>query len=224
MSDPLENQNTPITLGILEDDMRMREYLEMVLGDDESTKVLFSEGTIADAIAAHKKIAAPQVCLVDIQLPDGLGTEFVKHIKAASDTKALILTILGDKVSVMAALDAGADGYLLKDSSPQLIIDSIKDVAAGTNPMSAQASAHLLNALKDNREISNERTPSPLTAREIDVLTIFSKGMSYKETADILEISPHTVRIHAKAIYAKIKVASRGEAVFEAVKSGWIKF
>ena len=224
MSNSLKTQTAPITLGIVEDDMRMRHYLEMVLEDNEGTTVLFSEGTLADAITALKKTEPPQVCLVDIQLPDGLGTEFVKHIKQGTDTKALILTILGDKVSVMAALDAGADGYLLKDSSPQIIIDSIKDVAAGTNPMSAQASVHLIDALKDNRRIAHDTTPSLLTARETDVLTIFSKGMSYKETADILEISHHTVREYAKSIYAKMGVSSRSEAVFEAVKSGWIKF
>ena len=90
--------------------------------------------------------------------------------------------------------------------------------------MSAQASAHLLDALKDNRSLSHAVIPSPLTARETDVLTIFSKGMSYKETADILEISHHTVREYAKTVYAKMGVSSRSEAVFEAVKSGWIKF
>jgi len=212
----------PIKIGILEDDTRMRHYLEMVLGDEQDTDVVFAADRLSQAKTALEGNQWPDVCLVDIQLPDGVGTDFIKHLKAKGDSKALILTILGDRVSVVSAIEAGADGYLLKDSSPQLIIDSVKDVAGGANPMSAQASSHLLNLLKDKQAISLE-TQSPLTDRETDVLTLFAKGMSYKETADILSISHNTVKEYVKSIYTKIEVSSRSEAVFEAIKAGWIK-
>lgn len=212
----------PISIGIVEDDVRMRHYLEMVLSDNDDTKICFSVATLSSAFEALEREGAPAVCLVDMQLPDGRGTEFVTRLKENDDAHALILTILGDKVSVMEALKAGADGYLLKDSSPTLIIEAIRDVSSGTNPMSAQASSHLIQALKDQTSASKPSVSPPLTPREMDVLTLFTKGFTYSETAEKLGISQHTVKDHVKAIYSKMDVNSRSEAIFEAISLGWV--
>ena len=216
--------STDIKIGILEDDVHMRKWLGLLIAKHDSMSVVFSSPTLKHAMAALSTGKDPNLCLVDIQLPDGSGTDFVKHLKNIGTSKALILTVLGDKVSVMAGLDAGADGYVLKDAPPDQIIQSIQDVLKGANPLSAQASSHLLKAFKDGRQGSMPLTPSPLTHRETEILTIFAKGLSYNETAETLNVSPHTIREHVKSIYKKMSVHSRNEAIFEAVKLRWIEF
>jgi len=165
--------------------------------------------------------------LVDLQLPDGNGLDFIADLKTHTDAKLLILTVLGDKVSVLTALQAGADGYLLKDTRPNQIRKSIRATMAGENPISPAAATHLLDMFNTQSQILTKETPdtseASLTDREVDILTMFSRGLSYKETADALNISNHTVGDHVKSIYRKLSVHSRSEAIFEAVQSGWIK-
>lgn len=212
-----------IKVGILEDDPDMRDYLAMIIEAEENMDIVFSEPTIKGAMAALDKKRRVDICLVDLQLPDGNGADFVKHLSDSSDSKALILTVLGDKVSVLAGLGAGAQGYLLKDSTPVQIARHIREVLTGANPVSPQAATHLLRVFRDQEHSSdNPQEPSTLTARETDVLTLFAKGLSYKEAAQALDISTNTVSDYVKSIYAKLSVHSRNEAVFEAIQMGWI--
>jgi len=213
-----------ISIGVLEDDPLMRQWLESLIAETSQFTLAFSSTTVAGAMRAAKKASQLDICLVDIQLPDGLGTDFVKYVIKSTQSRALILTVLGDKVSVLAGLDAGADGYILKDSPPEQIVQAIQNVMDGTNPMSAQATSHLLDLLKQRQSSQTEFPASELTKRETETLTLFAKGMSYKETAEALDISSHTVREYVKSIYSKLSVHSRSEAVFEAVKMGWIEF
>jgi len=212
-----------IKIGILEDDAHMRKWLGILIAKHEGMFLVSSEPTLRQAMAALNAGKTADIYLVDIQLPDGSGTDFIKHLKNVSMSKALILTVLGDKVSVMAGLDVGADGYILKDAPPDQIVQSIRDVFNGGNPLSAKISSHLLKAFKDGRQNSVPITPSPLTQRETEILTIFAKGLSYNETATALNVTPHTIRQHVKSIYKKMSVHSRNEAIFEAVKLGWIE-
>jgi len=209
----------PIKIGILEDDEDMRAYLVMLLQEAEDLEIVYDCGTLSKAIECASKIHA-DLCLVDLQLPDGNGVEFIRSLKSSSKTKALILTILGDKASVLIAFESGANGYLLKDTPPEQIRRDIRAVIKGGNPISPQAATHLLSLIQP-------RNPQPmaddiLTQREKDVLVMFSKGLSYKETAATLKISPHTVSDYVKSIYRKLSVHSRNEAIFEAVQNGWL--
>lgn len=214
-----------INVGILEDDPQMRKWLGRLLEENDQTQPIFSASNLAFATREVEQGAKPDVCLVDIELPDGTGTDFIKFLIETSNCKALILTVLGDKVSVMAGLDAGAHGYVLKDAPREQIIQAIRDVMKGENPMSAQASSHLLSAFKSIQPSKPDPIKnSPLTERETEILTLFAKGLSYNEAAGALHISTHTVREYVKSIYKKMSVHSRSEAVFEAFKLGWIKF
>ena len=133
--------------------------------------------------------------------------------------------MLGDKVSVLAALQAGAQGYLLKDTPPSQIEQAIESVMSGDNPISPQAATHLLTLLKTTAEaepLLPVATESTITPREKDILVMFSRGLSYQETADVLEIKLNTVREYTKSIYRKLSVHSRNEAIFEALQSGLI--
>lgn len=213
-----------LNVGILEDDAEMRDYLRSIFDDENSIEIQFSCATVKAAESALASTSRLDICLVDLQLPDGNGADFVKHMLKNSKAKALILTVLGDRTSVLAALEAGAHGYLLKDTAPEQIIQNIQDTVNGANPISPQAATHLLDLFKtQNTPAQSEKSISTLTQRETDILTMFAKGLSYRETAEALNLSPHTVSDYVKNIYGKLSVHSRNEAVFEALQMGWIE-
>jgi DNA-binding NarL/FixJ family response regulator len=122
---------------------------------------------------------------------------------------------------VVAALNAGADGYLLKDSGPDTILDGIRATLDGGAPISASAAVYLLERLRGSGPGAPEVVvpeAERLTPREIELLELFSRGHSYKLASRALGISPLTVGNHVKSIYRKLQVHSRGEAVYEAVR------
>lgn len=212
----------PALIGMVEDDPHLRDYLCEVIASDPGLKVVFAEGTVAGAMRRFED-GPIDLCLVDLQLPDGTGTDLVRHLKARGGTKCLILTVLGDRTSVIAALDSGADGYLLKDSEPTSLVGAIKSTLAGFSPISPQAALFLLELYQRNTpQVGGVCSDSTLTVREQDVLKLFSRGLSYREASQVLEISEHTIRDHVKAIYRKLSVHSRSEAIFEARQLGII--
>jgi len=211
-------------IGILEDDPDLRDYLEHELGAENGFEIVFSCESV-EAAKAALLTSPPSLCLVDLQLPDGNGSDFIKHLRrTVSGCKALVLTALGDKSSVLVAFEAGANGYLLKDTPPDQIRRNIRAVIDGGNPISPQAATHLLGmlSLSPEPEAESKSDNGGLTAREREVLTLFAKGMSYAETAGVLGISTHTIQTYVKAIYRKLAVHSRNEAIFEALQNGWL--
>ncbi len=214
---------TRISLGILEDDEPTRSYLESHLGTEPDFDLLFSCGLKAEALAAleHK---TPDIVLVDIRLPDGTGLDFVREFRAKGTGRALILTVLGDRTTVLLAFECGASGYLLKDTPVEQIARDIRSLVAGGTPISALAATHLLTMLNAAPRQSPREVVEPLlTRRELDVLTMFSRGLTYRQTAETLGMSAYTVSDHVKSIYSKMAVHSRNEAVFEAVQNGWLE-
>ncbi|MDP2182769.1 MAG: response regulator transcription factor [Actinomycetota bacterium] len=223
MTDPgvYSTQGRTARIGIVEDDDPLRHYLRDVVSAGTNLKVAFSERSIAGAMRQFK--ACPvDLCLIDLQLPDGNGVELVRYLKSAGDVKCLILTVLGDRTSVVAALDSGADGYLLKDTDPAALVRNILSTLDGYAPISPQAAQFLLDMYQKNARTLPVATEDTLTGRERDVLKMFSRGLSYREAAEVLEISEHTVRDHVKATYRKLSVHSRSEAIFEARQLGII--
>ena len=213
-----------IRVGILEDNFSMRHHFSKIIERSEKLTLTFAAETLAEAREMHRANAS-DICLVDLQLPDGSGLDFVETLQGTGDTKALILTVLGDKVSVLAALQAGAQGYLLKDTPSAQIEQAIVSVMNGANPISPQAATHLLSILNASPEAKNTSSIAKdnlISEREKEVLTMFSRGLSYQETADVLGISINTVREYTKAIYKKLGVHSKNEAIFEAMQDGWI--
>ena len=213
-----------IRIGVLEDDPDMQAYLQHVAEQSNNLTVIFTEESVEAAIKHIDGGLTPDLCLVDLQLPDGSGVDFIRHATENSDCKCLVLTILGDRTSVIAALEAGAHGYLLKDSSERMIVRSIEKTIEGSNPISPEAATHLLSLLGG---ASAKPTPQDhdhgLTAKEKEVLTYFAKGLSYKETAGVMGVSSHTVNDHVKNVYSKLSVHSKSEAIFEALQLGLIK-
>lgn len=136
-----------------------------------------------------------------------------------------MLTSFGDRETVVTAIRSGADGYLLKDSTEATILDGIRVTLEGGAPVSSAAAVYMLEQLRSApMVVAAEEENSGLTPREVELLEVFAKGGSYKEAARILGISPLTVGNHVKSIYRKLAVHSRGEAVYEAIKTGQLKF
>lgn len=214
---------------ILEDDPLLRGRLASMLAATGEFEVVAAEGSITSGLAALANLAvAPDICLVDLGMPDGSGLDLIRAAKAREGTKVLVFTVFGDQASVITSLESGADGFVLKDSREEELIAALSSTLAGGAPISATAAAHLLRQLRAGAKPSAEALPQTprviedfgLTPREKELLELLARGFSQKDVARIKEISHHTVSAHIKSIYAKMAVNSRSEAVFEAVQSG----
>ncbi|MFM5907489.1 MAG: response regulator [Novosphingobium sp.] len=213
MTDSLDKP--PARIAIIEDDPMVRQYFTRIITMEAGYDII---GMAPDIATGRALIGLnPDLFLMDIGLPDGSGYDLVPEIKARSAAKTLIISAFGDRDTVVKALSAGADGYLLKDSSPQQVLDGIAITLDGGAPVSPAAAVYLLDLLR-----RPAATPAPvlpvaedgrLTPRESELLQAFAAGKSYKEAARALGISPHTVGNHVKSIYRKLEVNSRIEAI-----------
>ena len=170
----------------------------------------------------------PDVLLVDIGLPDMSGLEVVRFAAARYPAcDVLIISMFGDEANVLAALEAGARGYLLKGSLSRDITLDIRDIKNGGSPLSPVIARQVLRRL---REVSPKTEPNDakdeetsLSPRETEILNAIARGFSYAETAAALDINVTTVHTHLKRIYTKLAVHSKTEAVFEANRLGLLR-
>ncbi len=210
---------------LVEDDPNTRERLASAVNAHPQLTVTAAVGTCA---AAQQALAQgfPDVLLSDLGLPDGSGLDVIRYVSTQNPaTESMVITVFGDEKNVLAAIEAGASGYLLKDGNSDYIGQSIMQMLAGGSPISASIARHLLKRFKP---ATTDAVPTPsstptLTAREQAVLELVAKGFSYIEIAKALDMSVHTVTSHIKHIYRKLAVNSRSEAVFEAMQLGIIK-
>lgn len=161
----------------------------------------------------------PDVILMDLEMPRKSGLEAIKEIKADNpQARILILTSFTEDQKIFASLEAGALGYLLKDSSPQELLRAIRDVYQG------ELSLHPTVARKMLQQQTPQTSPSPaggmLTERELEVLKLVAQGLDNKEIADRLVISGPTVRSHITNILTKLNLTSRTQAVLYALRQG----
>lgn len=182
---------------------------------------------VAETLVAGRALikAGLDVLLVDLALPDGNGVELIREAREhLPGIKIIVVSIFGDARSVVRAIEAGADGYLLKGAGEQQAEEAIRTVLGGGAPISPAVASHILTRMRERTSSARGPEPdAPLTEKETAVLTDLAKGFRYKEVARLHGISPHTVADHVKSIYRKLAVNSRSEAVFEAVQAGLIK-
>jgi DNA-binding NarL/FixJ family response regulator len=212
----------PSRIAIVEDDHSIRAHFIDIITDAPSLDLAGVAGTLAKGRGLVD--LQPDLFLLDIGLPDGSGLDIIPDIKAGCRAKVLVITNFGDRETVVAAIEAGADGYLLKDSTADSILDGLQVTLDGGAPISAAAAVYLLQKLRKTGDAPAPAAEEPvLTPREVELLQQFAKGESYKTAARMLGISPLTVGNHVKSIYRKLAVNSRGEAVYAAMKSGKLK-
>lgn len=208
---------------LVEDDPPTRRRLHDALAADPGFEVS-SVGNLADARAA---IAAdpPKVLVTDLELPDGHGTALTAEVHLNHPgIEILVISVLCDERNVVAAIAAGASGYIVKDALPEDIGHTVREVLQGHSPLSAAIARYILRRLQpDAPRVQEGNAQLGLTRREVDILWGIAKGLTYNEIADGLGISRKTVPNYIKSIYRKLEVNSRGEAVFEALTRNLIQ-
>lgn len=207
---------------VVEDDPRMRERLEAALAASERIRVRDWAMTAAAGIAALEA-REPDVLLVDLGLPDASGiTVIAKAHTLYPKCDIMVVTVFGDQRNVLASIEAGATGYLLKDDTDTDFAARIMELRAGGSPITPIIARQLLQRLQPAGAGASfgDQEQSVLSPREAEVLNLLSRGFAYQEIARLLDVSPHTVGTYVKRLYEKLQVRSRGEAVFEAQRMG----
>ncbi len=210
---------------IVEDDPTfLNRFCQIVTADQELE--LFA--AVRNGASARESLArgAPDVLLVDLGLPDVSGVDIIRETsRRYPDTDIMVVTVFGDEGHVLASIEGGATGYLLKDTLPEEFVGLIKQLRAGGSPISPVIARQILKQLRpaDGAAEDDERQRPELSPRESEVLSFIAKGFSFGEIGKLLTISTHTVTAHVKNIYQKLAVHSRGEAVYEASRMGLLR-
>jgi DNA-binding NarL/FixJ family response regulator len=212
-------QGVPDSVLIVEDDLALRDEFAAIVTQDPEHCLLAAVGSLAEARAVLRRVR-PAIALVDLGLPDGDGALLIREMVAA-DPQALVLvtTVFGDEGHVVRAIQAGARGYLLKDSGAQEIKAALREVRTGGAPISPRVARYLLKRFRPV-EAAAVGPGEKLSPREFEVLNLIARGLSAAESAAVLGVATSTVTAHTKGIYAKLAVHSRNEAVFEARQRG----
>jgi DNA-binding NarL/FixJ family response regulator len=172
-----------------------------------------------DQVEADVFDMQPDVVLMDIDMPGTNGIEGLIRIRKQAPRVFIIMqTVFEDDEKIFTAIHAGAHGYFLKKTMPDKLIEGIRDVLEGGAPMTPSVARKVLQMLTQQSQ-DRSKNPFDLTAREIEILSMLSKGMSYKMIADAGGITFHTVNSHLKKIYEKLHVHSATEAVSKVFSS-----
>ncbi len=210
-----------IHVSIVEDDKIIRQSLQMIIDGTDGLKCI---GTYEKCEFLLKDIQQkkPDVILMDIHLKGGIsGIEATREIRRDFQNIVILMqTIYEEDNKIFDALCAGANGYLLKKTSPAKLIEAIKEGAEGGAPMSPSIAKKVVAHFQLMRKPPDN--DSRLSDRELDVLKLIADGKPYKQAADILSISVPTIRFHMGNIYKKLHATSQSEAVAKALRKGLI--
>lgn len=209
---------------IVEDDPRIAAHVAHGVAAHGGLSLLGTAGSLAEARALLDHDA--DLFILDLGLPDGNGIDLIAEIRARRDPepKILVLSVLGDQTTVLAAVLAGADGYLLKDLDSLDIGQQAAAALSGGAPLSPSIAAYVLRYLRGQYEQPKPDDDDPdLSPREYELLQLLARGQSNRQAAEALSLSPHTVGDHVKSIYRKLGVSSRGEAMVRAFRSGLLR-
>jgi DNA-binding NarL/FixJ family response regulator len=197
---------------LVDDHAIVRRGLEQLLSGVPDIEVVATAGDGAAALEAIAR-TEPQVVLMDLQMPGMDGVEATRRIVAAGGPDVLVLTSFSDAERILAALDAGAVGYLLKDAEPEAVIEGVRAVSRGESPLHPRAARELLGARRS-------APTGDLTPRELEVLALVRAGLANKQIARRLGISERTVKAHLTSVFTGIGVADRTQAALWAERHG----
>jgi len=211
--------NETIRILVADDHAIVREGLRALIGAKPDMELV---GEAADGVEAVLKARSlqPDVILLDLVMPHKDGIEAIGDIKRENPkARILVLTSFAEDDKVFPAIQAGALGYLLKDSSPQELLRAIREVYRGESSLHPAIARKLIGEL--NRPPENlPPTEEPLTEREVEVLSLVAQGLSNQEIAEKLVVSERTVRTHVSNILGKLHLANRTQAALYAVREG----
>ncbi len=214
------NDAPPWRVVLVEDDGPTRRFFEQCVQVNAQLCLAASFGTLREAQQWFEAHPA-DVLLTDLGLPDGHGLALIRQVVRTQPVcDVLVVSVFGDEDSVLACVEAGAVGYIQKDSQPDDVAQVILDVKAGASPITPMIARKLLDRLRRAPIAPSLDPPVSLTASEAEVLELVARGYAYAEIARLRHVTMHTVQSHIKNLYAKLAVHSRSEAVFEASRMG----
>ena len=204
-----------IRLVVVEDHPVVRVGLERMLGNEEDMQIVGTAENGAEAVELLERVDA-DVVLMDLSMPVMDGIEATRRIVAAHDgaVRVVVLTSFSAREDVIAALDAGASGYLLKDAEPQELLAGVRAAARGDAPLAPRAAREVLSA---RAEVASK---PELSARESEVLQLVARGLPNKRIARELQISEKTVKAHLTQVFQRIGVTDRTQAALWAKDHG----
>ena len=216
----MSRSKTKIRVLLADDHHLVRQGIRELLESASDLQVVAEAGDGEEARSLIEK-HNPDVAVLDIQMPKASGIEVTRWVRShVPEVGVLILTAYNDDPYVMAVLQAGANGYVLKTAKTDDLIQAVRDVYEGKSALDPAVTRKLMSSLFQRP--GKARTVEPLTDRELDVLQLAAKGFTNKAIGVQLNISDRTVQGHLAHIFAKLQANSRTEAVMRAVSLGWI--
>jgi len=213
-----------LKLIVVDDHAIFREGLRALLDMEEDFQVIGEASHGAEAVAMVAE-EPPDVILLDLHLPDGLGSDFCRELLAASpQSRVLILSAYDDDQEISAALIAGASGYVLKTVGGERLADNIRSISRGEVLLAPSVAAKVVRQLSRLREEASrqEEALDGLTPREREVFFLASRGLRNSEIAEELFLSEKTIKTHLRNIYNKLNLTSKAELRLFAVRMGLV--
>lgn len=215
---------TPIRIAMVEDDVLFQEALRASIQTSPGLQLASVASTRAAGLALLEQ-AAVDVLLVDLGLPDGSGIDVIQAAHQRWPAcNIMVSTAFGDEMHVMRSLEAGASGYLLKDSTPACIAAEIRSLHEGGSPISPLIARQILQRFRSPiataQPPTQDKPRAVLSAREQEVLEYITKGFTAEEIAGLMAVSRHTVLTFVRRVYKKLEVHSKTEAIYEARSQG----
>lgn len=215
----MAEKSNPIRVLLADDHAVVRAGIRQFLDQADDIEVVAEadDGKQAQALIEQHQ---PDVAVLDIQMPEASGIEVTRWVRAKhTEVGVLILTAYDDAPYVMAVLQAGANGYVLKTASPKEIIRAVRDVHAGNSALDAAIVSKVMAQMSGD---TRTKPVEKLTDREMEVLALVAKGHTNKAIGVQLGISDRTVQGHLARVFNKLQSGSRTEAVMQAVSLGWL--
>jgi DNA-binding NarL/FixJ family response regulator len=222
--------HAPISVLVVEDDASTRRSLCLAIESEPALRLAAEFDSVAPTLL-WLETESVDLVLTDLGLPDGSGIEVIRAcVERCPDCDIMVITMSSDDENIIASIEAGASGYVLKDAGRVDIVRALLDLHAGGSPMSPLIARKVLERMRDSKSapaasvVAQDIPINVLTKREAAILNLIARGDSYGEVARLLSVSVGTVQTHVKNIYGKLSVHSRGQAVFEAQRRGCCKW
>ncbi len=216
--------NNHMNLALVEDNIRTRSRIAKLL-EQSLDAVRITQLANLEAALLFASQSKQDYWLIDLGLPDGSGIELIRYVRQLhTAANILVISVFGDVDNIVKSIQAGADGYLLKDAIDKDLIQAIHAIGLGGTPLSPMIASRLLEHMLPPTTMPDETlepaSATTLAARETELLGLLARGYKYAEVAQLMDISLGTVQTHVRRIYSKLAVNSRSEAVFEAKALG----
>jgi DNA-binding NarL/FixJ family response regulator len=206
---------------IVDDHPVTREGLRTALELSDEVVVVVGEAGSGEEAVERARELSPDVVFMDVRMPGMDGIEATRRIKEASpDTKVILITIDESRGAISDAIHAGVSGYLLKDASPDALVDAARNAIEGNAVIHPQLTKTFI---EEAQAATDEPRPAPLSKREREILQKVADGATTRQVASELGISPHTVKTHLERIFEKLGANDRAQAVAIAIRTGIVR-